>query len=57
MDTEEQRLETARELLARGCAELVRREAPIEPALALINDALLVSPSLRACAVSPHMVI
>lgn len=48
---EERRLETARELLARGCAELVRRDAPLEPALQLIEAALLISPMLRSCAV------
>jgi len=48
---EERRLETARELLARGCAELVRRDAPLEPALQLIEAALLISPQLRSCAV------
>ena len=48
---EERRLETARELLARGCAELVRRDTPLEPALQLIESALLISPMLRSCAV------
>ena len=48
---EERRLETARELLARGCAELVRRDAPLETALQLIEAALLISPMLRSCAV------
>lgn len=48
---EELRLETARELLARGCAELVRRDAPLEPALQLIEAALFISPTLRSCAV------
>ncbi|KAM3572391.1 hypothetical protein VYU27_005609 [Nannochloropsis oceanica] len=47
---EERRLETARELLARGCAELVRRDTPLEPALQLIEAALLISPMLRSCA-------
>ena len=52
MDDEEERQEIARELLAKGCAELVRREQPIEPALQLIDSSLLVCPMLRACAVS-----
>lgn len=44
--------EVARALLAAGCKELVRKDAPVEPALELMDAALLLSPFLRVYAVS-----
>lgn len=43
--------EVARALLAAGCKELVRKDAPVEPALELMDAALLLSPFLRVYAV------
>ncbi len=44
--------EVARALLAAGCRELVRKDAPVGPALELMDAALLLSPFLRVHAVS-----
>ena len=44
--------EVSRTLLAAGCRELVRKDAPIEPALQLMDNALALSPFLRVHAVS-----
>ena len=43
--------EVARAMLAAGCSLLVRKDAPVEPALELMDAALLLSPFLRVHAV------
>lgn len=49
--------ETARALLAGGCKLLVQKDAPVEPALELMDAALLLSPFLRVYAVSFPFVV